>query len=41
MTGVNVPGATLIPNAFGLAGFNQHVWTGAWGTVSYWNAFWG
>jgi len=34
-----VPGATLIPNAFGLAGHNQHTWTGAWGTVSYWNAF--
>jgi len=34
-----VPGATLIPNAFGLAGFNQHTWTGAWGTVTYWNAF--
>ena len=29
----------MIPNAFGLAGFNQHTWTGAWGTVSYWNAF--
>ena len=28
----------MIPNAFGLAGFNQHTWTGAWGTVSYWNA---
>ena len=39
VTGTNVPGATLIPNAFGLAGFNQHTWTGAWGTVSYWNAF--
>jgi hypothetical protein len=38
VTGTNVPGATLIPNAFGLAGFNQHTWTGAWGTVSYWNA---
>src|SRR5262249_35642591 len=37
-TGANVPGATLIPNAFGLAGFNQHTWTGAWGTVTYWNA---
>ena len=37
VTGTNVPGATLIPNAFGLAGFNQHTWTGAWGTVSYWN----
>jgi hypothetical protein len=33
------PGATLIPPAFGLAGVNQHTWTGAWGTVSYWNAF--
>src|SRR5262249_7971060 len=30
--------ATLIPNAYGLAGFNQHTWTGAWGTVTYWNA---
>jgi len=39
VTGTNVPGATLIPNAYGLAGFNQHTWTGAWGTVSYWNAF--
>jgi hypothetical protein len=39
VTGTNVPGATLIPNAFGLAGFNQHTWTGAWGSVSYWNAF--
>lgn len=39
VTGTNVPGATLIPNAFGLAGHNQHTWTGAWGTVSYWNAF--
>lgn len=39
VTGTNVTGATLIPNAFGLAGFNQHTWTGAWGTVSYWNAF--
>jgi hypothetical protein len=29
----------MLPNAFGLAGFNQHTWTGAWGTVSYWNAF--
>lgn len=32
------PAATLIPNAFGLAGFNQHTWTGAWGSVPYWNA---
>jgi hypothetical protein len=31
--------ATLIPPAFGLAGVNQHTWTGAWGTVTYWNAF--
>jgi hypothetical protein len=38
VTGTMVPGATLIPNAFGLAGFNQHTWTGAWGTVTYWNA---
>jgi cytochrome c1 len=38
VTGTNVPGATLIPNAYGLAGFNQHTWTGAWGTVTYWNA---
>lgn len=39
VTGTNVPGATLIPNAFGLAGYNEHTWTGSWGTVSYWNAF--
>ncbi len=39
VTGTNVPGATLIPNAYGLVGFNQHTWTGAWGTVTYWNAF--
>jgi hypothetical protein len=39
VTGTMVPGATLIPNAYGLAGFNLHTWTGAWGTVSYWNAF--
>ncbi len=32
-------GATLIPNARGLAGFDLHTWTGGWGTVSYWNAF--
>lgn len=31
--------AILLPNAFDLAGFNQHTWTGAWGTVTYWNAF--
>jgi len=39
ITATNVSGATLIPNAFGLAGFNQHTWTGAWGSVPYWNAF--
>jgi hypothetical protein len=39
VTGTNIPGATMLPNAFGLAGFNQHTWTGAWGTVTYWNAF--
>ena len=39
VTGRNVPGATLIPNARGLAGHNLHTWTGGWGTVSYWNAF--
>ncbi len=39
VTGKDVSGATMIPNAYGLAGFNQHTWTGAWGTVSYWNAF--
>jgi len=30
--------ATLIPAAFGLAGMNQHTYTG-WGSVPYWNAF--
>jgi len=38
-TGTMVSGATLLPNAYGLAGHNQHTWTGAWGTVTYWNAF--
>jgi hypothetical protein len=38
VTGVNVPGATLLPPAFGLAGVNLHTWTG-WGSVTYWNAF--
>lgn len=33
------PAATLIPNAFGLLGVNQHTWAGGWGTVTYWNAF--
>jgi len=31
--------ATLLPNAYGLGGFNLHTWTGGWGTVTYWNAF--
>ena len=31
--------ATLNPPAFGLAGVNIHTWTGAWGTVTYWNAY--
>jgi len=39
VTGTNVSGATLIPNALGLAGHNLHTWTGGWGTVTYWNAF--
>jgi len=39
VTGTNVSGATMLPNAFDLAGFNQHTWTGAWGDVTYWNAF--
>jgi hypothetical protein len=30
--------SVLIPPAFGLAGVNNHTWTGAWGTVTYWNA---
>lgn len=38
VTGTNVPGSTLIPPAFGLAGVNLHTWTG-WGSVTYWNAF--
>jgi hypothetical protein len=39
VTGTNVSGATLIPNAHGLPGHNLHTWTGGWGTVTYWNAF--
>jgi hypothetical protein len=31
--------AVLIPAAFGLAGVSNHTWTGAWGNVTYWNAF--
>src|SRR5215813_7252334 len=38
VTRVNVPGATLIPPAFGLGGVNLHTWTG-WGSVPHWNAF--
>jgi hypothetical protein len=38
VTGTNVPGATLIPPAFGLSGVNLHTWTG-WGSVPHWNAF--
>jgi hypothetical protein len=30
--------ATLLPAAFGLAGINQHTYTG-WGSVPYWNAY--
>ena len=39
VTGTNVSGATLIPNARGLSGHNLHTWSGGWGTVTYWNAF--
>lgn len=38
VTHTNVPGATLIPPAFGLGGVNLHTWTG-WGSVPHWNAF--
>src|SRR5688572_19054189 len=31
--------STMMPSAFGLAGVNQHTWTGGWGTVTYWNAY--
>ena len=31
--------ATMMPSAFGLAGVNQHTWTGGWGTATYWNAY--
>jgi hypothetical protein len=33
------PAATLNPAAFGLAGVNNHTWTGSWGGVTYWNAY--
>lgn len=39
VTGTNVSGATMIPNAYGLPGHNLHTWTGGWGSVTYWNAF--
>jgi len=32
-------GATVLPPAFGLAGVNLHTYTGAWGNVTYWNAY--
>ncbi|HEX2995433.1 MAG TPA: hypothetical protein VHP14_11445 [Anaerolineales bacterium] len=38
VTGMDVPGATLLPPAFGLAGVNLHTYTG-WGSVPYWNAY--
>jgi hypothetical protein len=31
--------ATLIPPAFGLAGVNNHTWSGSRGTLPYWNAY--
>jgi len=33
------PAATLIPEAYGHAGVNNHTWTGGWGSVTYWNAY--
>lgn len=39
VTGTNVSGAVLIPNALALGGHSQHTWTGAWGGITYWNAF--
>ncbi len=38
VTGRDVSGATLLPNARALPGHNLHTWTGGWGTVTYWNA---
>ena len=32
-------GATIIPEAFGHAGHNNHTWTGGRGNVTYWNAY--
>lgn len=31
--------ATIIPEAFGHAGHNNHTWTGGRGSVTYWNAY--
>jgi hypothetical protein len=31
--------ATIIPEAFGHIGHNNHTWTGGRGTVTYWNAY--
>ena len=31
--------ATLLPPAFGLLGVSSHTYTGAWGNVTYWNAY--
>ncbi|XXX76364.1 hypothetical protein WMF30_52825 [Sorangium sp. So ce134] len=31
--------ATMLPNAFDMAGVNEHTWTGNWGSVPYWNAY--
>jgi hypothetical protein len=33
------PAATIIPPAYGLAGVNNHTWTGSWGSVTYWNGY--
>ena len=33
------PAATLLPPAFGLLGVSSHTYTGAWGNVTYWNAY--
>ena len=32
-------GATIIPEAFGHLGHNNHTWTGGRGSVTYWNAY--
>jgi mono/diheme cytochrome c family protein len=31
--------ATLIPPAFGMAGVNNHTWSGSRGSIPYWNAY--